>query len=200
MSNLDDTAGKAGSAASHARESTERLGTIQADPDEAARSLTAVGNAANACVAESLQEDFDPRPYFADMPRWKSNREFRRGEPRNQRTHGRRVGSDQDREWVSGEDDRYARRAQERWEREEPGGPDQMQTFPVAGHVEIKFAEYMRERELTEERIVINNPNGPCPVPLGCERFLPWILGPGRTLTVDYPGGTRTFIGTGTIE
>lgn len=141
---------------------------------------------------------FDVRPYLDEMPRWKPKSELRRGE--SQRTHGRWVGSETDREWVSGETgDRYASLVQERWEREQPGGSDQTRTFPVAGHVEIKFAQYMREHGLTEERIVINNPSGPCPIPFGCERFLPWLLGPGLALTVDYPGGTRTFVGTGTI-
>jgi hypothetical protein len=146
-------------------------------------------------------ERFDPQQYFNEMPVMKPKRDLEFGKVQD-RTHGRWPGAieagPEEREWISGEDDRFARIAQERWEREPPG-PKPTKVFSVAGHVEVKFAEYMREKGLTRELIVINNPDGPCPLPMGCDRYMSWVLELGSSLTVVYPGGARTFVGTGSI-
>ena len=51
--------------------------------------------------------------------------------------------------------------------------------------------EWQRTNTPTREDIVINNPNGPCQGPLGCDALLPRFLPPGSELTVHWPGGQR---------
>lgn len=197
--------------ASDAAGLTESLQQVQGRVEVLRGLLTAstkpVSAAASASPAASSDHPtetapFDPQPYFDEMPVMQRKRDLDFGKTQD-RTHGRwhgavKTGVSADREWVSGEDDRFARSAQARWEREQPG-PKRTKTFALAGHVEVKFAEYMREKGLKNERIVINNPDGPCPLPMGCERYMSWILEPGSSLTVVYPGGERTFVGTGSI-
>lgn len=61
-----------------------------------------------------------------------------------------------------------------------------------ASDVEMKTADAMRQQGITDGEVVINNPSGPCP---GCDQTLPYVLEPGTTLTVTWPGGSKTYTG-----
>ncbi|WP_328328366.1 hypothetical protein OHA70_03335 [Kribbella sp. NBC_00382] len=72
---------------------------------------------------------------------------------------------------------------------------DPPHTLAITSHVEVKFALMMRERELTDETIVINK--RPCDGDLGCDQMLSRFLPAGGSLTVYGPAGfKRTYRGT----
>jgi hypothetical protein len=71
---------------------------------------------------------------------------------------------------------------------------DPPHALAISSHVEIKFALMMRERELTNETIVVNK--RPCDGDLGCDQMLPRFLPAGGSLTVYGPDGfKRTYRG-----
>lgn len=87
---------------------------------------------------------------------------------------------------VSGKNDQYYRKADEL--AKELDIPPPMAT----SHVELKFALFMRERRLTNESIVINNP--PCNEgALSCDNLLKDFLPEGARLTIYAPGFKRTY-------
>jgi type IV secretory pathway TrbL component len=67
---------------------------------------------------------------------------------------------------------------------------------PAATHVEAKVAMTMREQNVNQGVLVINNPEGPCPGAYSCQQVLDVLLPPGAPLTVWWPGGQHeTFTG-----
>ncbi|WP_329373372.1 polymorphic toxin-type HINT domain-containing protein [Streptomyces sp. NBC_00669] len=63
--------------------------------------------------------------------------------------------------------------------------------------VEQKFAAVMDRDGIANANLYINHPGGPCTVKLGCDSMLPVLLGPNRSLTVHWPGGSKTYEGVG---
>ena len=55
-----------------------------------------------------------------------------------------------------------------------------------ASDLEQKFAALMNRRGIVDADVVINNPNGPCQVRLGCDQTLNHILDSNRGLSVHW--------------
>ena len=67
---------------------------------------------------------------------------------------------------------------------------------PAATHVEVKVAMTMREQNVHQGILVINNPEGPCPGAYSCQQVLDVLLSPSASLTVWWPGDQHdTFTG-----
>lgn len=128
---------------------------------------------------------FDPRPALEDMP------VFVRGRQQS-KTHGRWVDAHGTvHKLLSGEHD--GQHAAVTLRAIDLGLIPSRGRLARAGDVELKFALGMRQRwektqTVSHETIVINNPKGPCPGPLGCDGLLSRYLPPGATLTVWWPG------------
>ncbi|MFC0622789.1 DddA-like double-stranded DNA deaminase toxin [Kribbella deserti] len=67
--------------------------------------------------------------------------------------------------------------------------PIPREAFILSSHVEVKFAMRMRDENLTDEFIVINN--WPCEGPVSCDKNLKYFLPPGARLTVFGPNNFR---------
>ena len=165
--------------------------------------LTAAGarspsSGAHGSSVPALRRTFDPSPYLDEMPPMVPKADLLRGS-RQGKTEGRWVeGSDDDRDWISGEKDPYHQAATTHWERIRASG--EPQPLSVTADVEIKFAMFMRRHTLGKERIVINNPDGPCgfgkpTYRYGCDQLLPRFLPKDARLTVAWPGGEKTYVG-----
>ncbi|MFI1331855.1 putative T7SS-secreted protein [Streptomyces sp. NPDC020845] len=59
--------------------------------------------------------------------------------------------------------------------------------FASAAHVETKYAMWMRQNNVTEMQVVINN-NYVCGPPMGCQTMVSAVLPRGSTMTVWYVG------------
>lgn len=70
--------------------------------------------------------------------------------------------------------------------------PRRSTVHPASSHVETKAAARMRDNNVTNGVIVINNAGGVCGVdgtgPYGCAQVLPVVLPHGATLVVWWPG------------
>jgi hypothetical protein len=62
-----------------------------------------------------------------------------------------------------------------------------------AADAEQKFVAIMIRDEIDDAQLVINNPQGPCTVRLGCDNVLNTLLG-SKKLTVYYPDGNGGWI------
>jgi len=62
-----------------------------------------------------------------------------------------------------------------------------------ASDAEQKFAAIMDRDGIDDAQLVINHPQGPCKVKLGCDNVLNALLGP-KKLTVYYPDGNGGWI------
>jgi len=144
----------------------------------------------------SLPKDpagFDPERYLARMPRFDPDSGTR------PKTHGRwtdHTGTTHD--LLSGRHDGYHTKVDQHAVAIGliPAGTG----LARSGDIELRFAIRMRETwqrtgSPPREKIVINNPNGPCEGDLGCDTLLPRFLPPGAELTVHWPGGTKTYRG-----
>lgn len=140
---------------------------------------------------------FDSRPYLDDMPVMPPKSQRKRGMPQ-QPTHGRWVaGKEEESELVSGTD-ADSQAVDELWSQIRRDG--EIPSLMIASHIEPKFAMKMRRDTLTNERIVINNPDGPCgyglDIQYGCDQLLPRLLPLDSTLTVCWPDGNeKTYRG-----
>ncbi|MCD0445654.1 hypothetical protein LO763_18775 [Glycomyces sp. A-F 0318] len=174
-------------------------GSVVPSPDSifgAARTQRS-GTGGDNQVSTASHRIFDPKPYLDEMPRMPRRAEAPRGY--RGKTEGRWVGGDTEhRDWASGQRDPEFDEAEGFWKSiRAPGEPS---AISVTQDVEIKFAMFMRRHDMTEERIVINNPDGPCGYGkpnyrFGCDRLLPRFLKPGAKLTVVWPGGEQTYEG-----
>ncbi|MEU7527695.1 DddA-like double-stranded DNA deaminase toxin [Saccharothrix sp. NPDC042600] len=64
----------------------------------------------------------------------------------------------------------------------------------TADHVEVKVA--VQVRALPDQAVTLVVNNDPCARgPFSCDRLLPRILRPGKTVTVYWPGGVKTYRG-----
>lgn len=139
----------------------------------------------------------DVQSHLDDMPKMPPKARRKRGMPQ-QPTHGRRVDGDgEGRELMSGTDT-DSQAVDKLWSQLRRDG--EIPSLMIATHVEPKFAMKMRRESLTDERIVINNPDGPCGYGLniqyGCDQLLPRLLPPNATLTVCWPDGNeKTYRG-----
>jgi hypothetical protein len=67
---------------------------------------------------------------------------------------------------------------------------------PAATHVETIVAMTMREQNVGQGVLVINNPRGPCAGAYSCTQVMDVVLPAQASLTVWWPGGkTMTFTG-----
>jgi len=132
---------------------------------------------------------FDPGVYFKDMPEFVAKRGHRT------KTHGRwAIDENSTMDLVSGRD-QYADRNDHRWPQIKR--PSEPAPISAAADVELKFATYMNDHDIDKATIVINNPKGPCAGIVGCDEQLERFLGAGREMTVVWPGGSKTYTGSG---
>jgi RHS repeat-associated protein len=78
--------------------------------------------------------------------------------------------------------------------------PGMTASMAIRDHVEAHAAARMRQTGANTAELWINNPNGPCQGPMGCDSNLPHMLSENASLTVHWPDGmggwnSKTYVG-----
>lgn len=143
---------------------------------------------------KSKLPSFNAQEYLDALPAMKPKSQRKRG----QKTRGTWVVDGEDDQELASGDGSDANKAAAHWAKIRH--PDEPSGLTIYGDVEPKFAMQMRDEGVTQARIVINNPDGPCGYDkgwqYGCDALLPRFLAPGSQLTVVWPGPTeKTYTG-----
>lgn len=75
-----------------------------------------------------------------------------------------------------------------------PSGTPGISKLEVRSHVEAHAASLMRQNEIQDADLWINNPSGPCTGDYGCHKMLPHMLPEGANLRVHFPDGAGGWI------
>lgn len=145
------------------------------------------GTGAGVALARNMPPPrFDPAPALESLPA------FERKRGSTPRTHGvAQFGDGTRMTFVSGEDETTPRIREHMWQH--TGPVRSPKGFWSESHAELKAALAMSDHGVKRAELVINNPNGPCEGPIGCNGLIARYLQPGAVLTVHWRGADGTM-------